>query len=320
MPAWLTVHSLHEVKSRLSAIIILVIGDRLPGAPGGVEGSAGDVLLRHRRGHGHRRVHHVQLFQRARLIAPKYPKIVTTTPGPACHTRGAVSPERKDPAPMIHFSPKATVAPGPAVRDPPEGRQPTLHPSCPPRHDQRAPTTHPSAGSACVGHDAANAGLQAVISRLLCSACSIPERRLIRVDARNQAQTASLSHGSPAVIHAQLAVNALRVLLDRNRRQHEPLGDFLVREPFGQQDQDVDLAIGQRLRRRLFRGAGAAASAWSGGTVGAAGPHREPPALSRHSAGLRLQPAACAAGGSSPVRSLPTVAARPRRRPLDGLL
>jgi hypothetical protein len=61
----------------------------------------------------------------------------------------------------------------------------------------------------------------------------------------DQPQSAGLGDSGTAVTHTQLAVYALRVLLDRYRRQNKALGDFFVWEPFGQQDQDVDLAIGQ---------------------------------------------------------------------------
>ena len=44
---------------------------------------------------------------------------------------------------------------------------------------------------------------------------------------------------------ADLGVDVLDVVGDRLRRDHELLGDLLVREPAGEQPQHLDLALGQ---------------------------------------------------------------------------
>ena len=56
-----------------------------------------------------------------------------------------------------------------------------------------------------------------------------------------------MSRSGSAIVYAQLAVYVHRVLANRSRREYEPLGDFQVRQPLGQQDEHVDLAVRQRL-------------------------------------------------------------------------
>src|SRR5947209_14424552 len=57
--------------------------------------------------------------------------------------------------------------------------------------------------------------------------------------------------GAGARVDAQLAGDARDVRLDRARRDDEPLRDLAVRQPRGEQFQDLALARRQRLERRL---------------------------------------------------------------------
>ena len=56
--------------------------------------------------------------------------------------------------------------------------------------------------------------------------------------------------------HAELAQDRRDVVVDRPRREHEPLGDLGVALPVGDQREHLDLARGQRRRVRARRGRG----------------------------------------------------------------
>ena len=71
-------------------------------------------------------------------------------------------------------------------------------------------------------------------------------RRFVGGVARLQErQFPAARHGLSPVVHVELAKDVLQVLLDRARGDHQPVGDRLVREPFAQQAEHFQLALGE---------------------------------------------------------------------------
>src|SRR5512142_3412675 len=65
-----------------------------------------------------------------------------------------------------------------------------------------------------------------------------------------QAELSCPGEGLGPAVDAELAVDVLDVLLGRGDRDHEPVGDLSVREPFADESQHFELALGERLDER----------------------------------------------------------------------
>jgi len=64
-------------------------------------------------------------------------------------------------------------------------------------------------------------------------------------------QLSRFSDGRRAILHTQFAVDIAAVPLHRGQREHQPLGDFTVRKPFGDQLHHLQLPFTQRLDQGL---------------------------------------------------------------------
>jgi len=60
------------------------------------------------------------------------------------------------------------------------------------------------------------------------------------------AQRFGFGNGLRPILDAEFAVNVAGVPLDGGQRDEEPLGDFLVGQPLGDEAEQLDLALAQR--------------------------------------------------------------------------
>ncbi len=68
-----------------------------------------------------------------------------------------------------------------------------------------------------------------------------------------EAERFSESDGSAAIIHAELAIDIVRMHLDGSRRDHQFSGNLLVCEVLVEQVQNLQFAVGQRFQTFLLQ-------------------------------------------------------------------